>query len=732
MRRRIVTALIAVLAGGSALFGADDTRWDLRSANPNLNGNGIAHFSRGVVARWGDHLVVADAARVAVDGDELYASGHVLYRRSGLRLTAARLGLRPQVKVGQAWEVESDVVFQGRMVHLSAATVELTPDALIFRQVNVNGGHGGIIAFRAPRVVVHLREPPPGQENDESARIKGVEMIGPSAHLVGAPIFWLPWMYRDFRRGYPWTRVRFGHSGRLGSWGRFWTGSDLPEVSGWRTGIDGRVDAHSRAGRGGGVRGYWAHDTWGKGKAEWYGLATETVRGGELDKEALDERKASTFDASHQIDLGAGALSGRWMKVPDGDTRVPNPTDNAEIPPDLRFLADYMPEELATRPIPRRSAVGVYSNRHVAFAVDIERRVHPYIDTTERWHGEQMVVAPIQLVGPVHLGADAWAEDLHRIYHDTNANRFRFDGYAAAGHWFSSGIGLEGSTGIRGLDYHRGQLVGVSQEDAARRVNYANGYVKLRLEDTYGEIRHNIIPRVGIQVISEGVGDLLPDYGFLDAREKLEEDKRFGVLGVDTALVAGRTLFHADATSRWALRDEERFYTNEFGDTLFGPSRLVDVTIHADGSPISWWSLTLDAVYDGRPRAWDSFNGTTWINALPWLSFTETTTFVKNPYSWTNAPGFGLIANRYRLDTTLSLRPEGAAIDAWSWKLLRRMVDGDLTLGFELVRDVDGVLFDRRVSLGFTILGGGTNESLSNYGAQNQSTGQVNLGIPTR
>ncbi len=70
-------------------------------------------------------------------------------------------------------------------------------------------------------------------------------------------------------------------------------------------------------------------------------------------------------------------------------------------------------------------------------------------------------------------------------------------------------------------------------------------------------------------------------------------------------------------------------------------------------------------------------------------------------------PGAGLDSGRYRLDGDLVMEPDGALVDTWRLRLLRRMVDGALTCGYEFIRDDNGTIEDRRVTVGFQISGSG-------------------------
>ena len=90
----------------------------------------------------------------------------------------------------------------------------------------------------------------------------------------------------------------------------------------------------------------------------------------------------------------------------------------------------------------------------------------------------------------------------------------------------------------------------------------------------------------------------------------------------------------------------------------------------------------------------------------PFLTLNEVSTLIPATNEWSNTPGFAVYANRYRYDASTTFRPGGAAVDSWLIEVTRRMVDGDLFIGFQFIRDEFGLVADRRVSIGFTLGGG--------------------------
>ena len=699
----LAAALLAPLAEAMEV----PRRFDLVGLD-QLDADGVALATAGVVATMGNRQVVADAARYDLRAGDLFLTGNVVYRQPEIRIAAARMGLHlpPGHREltdfsgirGDAWEVEARVTTPTRSLRIRAERVAIDGERIVFHGVELDLGHGGITTFAAPKVILTLRQPKPGEDPQEArSHVEGVALVSPTGRVIGLPVIWLPYLYRDFSRRYPWTRVRGGYSRRQGTYGRFWIGTDLPEVAGWRPGLHARIEDNSRAGAGFGLRPYWEHDRFGSGDAEWFVMPSETVRGGDGEREELQVRRTDFFDAQHRVNLGRGGAYLRYTRQPAGD--VPG------TPPDYRFMQDYLPERLENDPFPRQGATVAYGLPGVTATVDTERRTHPDSLDTERWFGLQAQAHPLQLVGPLHVAADSWVEDLHQVRLGSAATRLTSRGWLGAGYWLPGGIGLDADGGLKELRYASGEVAGIAQDQAARRAPFTDAGIKLRLQGDLPGATHTIVPRVGVQLVGRGTGDVLPTYNF-DARDRFEEDVRYWVTGLDTAVVSDRTLFHANLVGRWAMREQERRYRDDSGTSQLSPQSLVDVTGTVDGRPVDPVRLSASFVYDARPRRWTSFNTDAAWRVAEQLSLTERSTLIADAGEWSHTPGLSLYTNRYRTDFSTTFRPTGAPVDGWLVQLTRRMVDGDLFLGYQFLRDTAGVISDRRVSIGFTLAGG--------------------------
>ena len=693
------TPKAATAVRGFALVGIDQ-----------MDADGVFIAPRGVVARIGERQLIADAARYDLNKGDLFLSGNVVYRQPGVRMSAARLGLHLppghqdltdlSAVYGDAWNVEAQVSTATQNFFLSAERVTIRNNALVFHNVHLSQGHGGIVTFDVPTVEVTLRNPKAGEATtDPRGHVEGVALISPTGKVVGIPVIWFPYLYRDFSYRYPWSKVRFGHTDTLGTYARYWIGTGLPEMGGWHTGIEGRVDTQSRVGWGFGLRPSWKHDLYGHGDVQWYTLPDD--RGNGSDGVLKTDQQASLFDAQHQVNLGRGAAYGRFTAIP----KAPPISTVPGTPPDYTFLQNYVPERLENDPFPRQGATGTYTIPGITTTVDTERRISPDENTTERWFGLQAQAHPLQLVGPLHLGGDAWLENVHRIYDNTEAVRVNSRGYLGVGQWIPGGFGMDADVGVKNLSYDDGMIAGADQRATSRYAPFGDVGVKVRLADQYGSITHSIVPRVGLQVIGEGEGDVLPGYNFGDGRDTFNEDEQYWVAGFDTGLVSSRTLFHASVLTRFAVREQDRTYVNSAGNDVVSSSELVDVSGIFDGSPVEPLTLNGSFSFNSLSSTWSRFNTSGRLRLSPYVALKESSALVTSTDSWSHTPGVTFYAHRYRLDTAATFRPGGSSVDSWLLEATRRMVDGDLVIGYQNIQASPTNSADKRITIGFTLGG---------------------------
>ena len=658
-----------------------------------------ATYANGFVARYDDVVLLGDALRYDLQRQDLYAEGRVVLVLPAARIHADRLGLHLERQSGEAWGVVAWIETELGRVPVRAEHLRFDRREMVFSGVRAGRVHGGILALGARTIRVALREKPDDTRAEPARHVRGIAVTGPYVTAFGAPVLWLPWLYRDFTLDYPWTRFRFGDSSRLGTYLRAQVGTSLPEVFGVHTRIEGRFDTFSNVGEGWGAFGQWQHDLFGAGQALWYGIEPERVISSTDNDTVLTERNAHVVDVEHRARLPGGAFYGRFITIPDADL-------GPGTPPDERFRADFLREDLEHRPFARQGAALAWGGSLGTVVVDSERRPHPDLIRTDRLLGVQAEVPDIDLIGPLHLAGDGWVERLRRDDTDTQATRVSGGGGLSALQWFG-GLGLDGEVGARGLLYADRQLAGVEAEDDEwQAVPYLDSGVQLRLSNTFaGGIIHRITPRVGVQIFGRTYHDALDSYGFGDPRDGLISDAQYLTTGFTTSIIGRRDLFRAEAVARWAIREQDRSGIDRNGVTRTSENDLVDVAASASGNPISTMRIDGDAVYDARFDQWTRFDASARWQAVPSrLTLVHTVTYNPLPefQTWEQRPGFELKGNRYDLSAGVTWRPGGDAFDGVRILLARRLVEGRLGFEFELVRDADGNIYEQRYGMSFT------------------------------
>lgn len=690
---------------------------EVRVEAPNLryDPSGALIAPRGFVANLGDKILIGDALRYDKEGDDLYATGTIVLAMPGVRIHASRIGLHPNAETGEAWDVEAFVDHAGRRLTITAEKVIISRQELRFDGVHAIAGHGGLAGFGASSARVYLRDKPATDRQGFERQVEGIELVGSTVRLADIPVFWIPYLYRDFYYDYPWTRYEGGKTRRLGYYARGWVGTNLRSIFDWRPHIEARGDMYSRTGEAWGLRGTWTNPDLGKGQITWFDIPHEQVMGGPDDLTTVATRHASLFDVEQQLHGLGGAVYGRWAKLPDADP--PYPGDPAQ-PWDERFRADYLRDDLEERAFIRRGVTGTWGTSLGTITIDTERRAHPDQVLTDRIWGVQVQLPRLQIAGPLHIGGSGWSERLENTTTDDQAVRTSFNGSASAMQWLGP-LGIDAGGGVQGLAYQDAQLAGVELDrDQARVVPVITAGVRTRFVGDWGNgLTHVFTPRVGLQLYQEGTGDELSTWNFGDPRDRLEEDLQLGTAGFDTSITGERSLFRASAVARWALRPQDREYTDLVGNPQTADTALVDVSGTVEGAPIATLRVTGTVIYDAQIEDWRAFDVTTSWVATSWSELRYSGTLVPatatEERSWQHRPGVTGIANRYRFDGDVTFRPGGDVIDRWTAELTRRMVDGDLTLTYELIRDDEGHIYDRRFGVRFSMSLGGTGPSKS-------------------
>ncbi len=714
--RRSTTLLPTLLAwGGTSMAGAEELgepKIEAPSVEFDLH-DGALLAPHGFVARLGERLVMGDALRYDREHDDFYASGRVVYVMPGVRLHAARLGMHPKAESGDAWEVTVYIENSGRSMRLSAERAHFDRLNVILEGIHGDGGHGGVVSVNATAAHVYLRERPAEDKQGFRREVAGVSLTSASTCFLGVPVLWLPYAYRDFLYDYPWTRFVGGTSLRLGTYARGWIASDLPGLAGWTPRLEARGDLYSRTGPGYGGDASWRNPEYGAGLFSWFDTPREIVMGGSDDRQNLETRSAHVLDAEQKLHtgfdgLGAGALYARWVTVPVADPPGLGLSPTG-VPPDERYRADYLRDDLDHRPLARRGVTGAWTLPYGSLVLDTERRDQIDLQTTDRLFGAEVVLPQVQLAGPVHLSGDAWFEDLDREFANTAALRTRFSGGLGYLDWFGP-WGLDAGAGAMGLRYDQGRIAGFAfDQPQVRWLPVASAGIRLRIVGTFDDgVINTITPRIGYQALGTGHGEVLPIYGFGDNRDLLLENKRYLLTGVDTAVTKGTApLFVGTFLATWALREQDKEYLDLSNQPQRADNRLVSLVGHVQGTPTPTIILAGDVNYDAQSHTWNQFDATaSWVadRALVWRytgALIPADLFHSN--IWQQTPGCTVIANRYRYDLDLTFQPgTGRALAGISVEASRRMVDGLLTVFFEQVRNPDGGLYDQRIGVGFS------------------------------
>jgi hypothetical protein len=738
-----LVASLAALAGG--LAAGDAFTLEAPGANTRLGPGGVLYVAgSGFVWRKADWLVSGEALRLDQANDDLWAEGHVILVMPRIRLHVAKVGLHPERKSGEAWGVEAwidaarpdagrpdaagpDAALPARQMRIRAERVELADDRLSFHGVEADLGHGGAARLHCPILRIWLREE---QRTDKSpdriARyVEGVAATRPYVTMAGVPVLWLPYLYRDYIIDYPWTHVEGGQNTRQGWWIRYRIGSNLPEAAGWRTRLVGRVERNARAGNGYGLEAYWKHKRLGRGSATWVELPKERVADPADEEQEGGVRRASAYDLEHHAAGERWSAAARWTRTPDADPSSTLPDGRS---PDERFRADFLAQDLGQKPFARRGGVLTWRLPGMAVTVDAERRTNRDIDETERWLGLEAVLPRLVLAGPVGIEGSARIEDLHQQVRETEARRTTWDGKAVAA-WWLGGVGFSAEAGGKGVRYDDGRFGGTVLDPVIeRRLPYTNAAVRLRTAAHWDDVQSTIEPRLGLQVVGRGEGDDRAPFDFLDGRDAPEEDVRFLVTGCDASVAGPQRGFTLGVQARWGLRQVDRELLLPGGELAESRTALADVSASASGRPHPRLSLDLASVWDARPERWTSFDSNVRWRVHDRVRLTYDGSLVSGAvqegYRIQHKPGVEVSANRYRLDAWVQAIPDGPdspggrAIDIYGVQVHRRMVDGHLTFGYEIIYGDDSHVSDRRISLGFSLF---TDRSGEPEGGSSQS-----------
>jgi len=657
----------------------------------------VAVYPNGFVARQGDILLMGDALRHDLRNQLLYAEGRVVLVLPPLRVHAERLGLDATAQRGEAWGIQAWVETPNGVIPIAADHLTLNREEIVFTGLR-SRRHGGVFGIGADRLRIRLRPQPLPDRSPPANFVKDITLNDVRLSAFGIPFFWLPVIFRDYTFEYPWTQFRFGSSSRLGAYGIYRIATSFPEIAGLRTRAELRVDAYSRAGKGIGTDLEWRQPVLGRGHFLWFGV-DESVFPLERDGGALIERWNRVIDVDHRAQIPGGAVALRYTDLPRRD---PLDTISGDQAPAERFRYDYLRDDLNHKSFARQGAAVAWGGPVGAVVLDTERRPSQDINGVDRVVGLEAALTSVQILGPVHADGVTWFERLDDPAAEHRAWRLQAD-TALRGLVWLGGLGVDASVGGRGLLYDDRTLAGV-EVDGSRSAAYpyAAAGVRVRLESLHEGWRHSLTPRVGVDFAGTRSGDDLSAEGFAQARDRLEDDHRWVVTGIETAIWRGREWFRASGEVRFAIREADRERVDENGQTLRSQDHVVGIRLRATGRPLTSLTVFTDVDWDARGQTWQAFD--TGIRWQPLAAFALRYDGSYNPIPdiddpWEHRPGVEIIGNRYRLDAKLSLRPQGAAVDGWGLTIQREAVDGTFGVTYEQFRDGDGNLRDTRLGV---------------------------------
>ena len=391
------------------------------------------------------------------------------------------------------------------------------------------------------------------------------------------PVFYTPYLYRDFRLDYPWTRYEFGGNSRLGVFGRGWTRLDLPPLANWRTRITAQAHWYERVGVALGVQPSWHHDSFGSGRVLWFGFDEEEVRRDADTTAPLEKRTSYIVDGEHHISFPGGSVFARYTRLPDAD---------AGENPDERFRADYLEDELETKTLARQGVGAAWSTAWLSLYGSIDQRPN---DTYSGYDtGTIKLALPqtqvFQFPKPLPIGLHLYgAGSLDWVSETTytadgngqvdetirEAQRLHFATGIGFTHWFQTGFSWDADVTAVGTRYTNGSITApitdtltggeTDFEDQHRILPQFTTGVAVRFESQWqSKLVHTITPRIGLRVNGTASGDELSSDWDFDPNPSLPQaDTRYLETELATLLAGKSPLFRADITALWALRKED-------------------------------------------------------------------------------------------------------------------------------------------------------------------------------
>lgn len=670
---------------------------------------------------YGEVEILAGGMRWDRKNNMVFLSGRIAVLNAQYQLYASQLGYNLGTQSGEAWDVRLHVINQGRRKRLHCDYMRFTPDAITFKGIRSDNGHGSLLGLNAGEIHIRRAAKPHPHRSGITAKIDDITIKHPRLKTGGVPILWLPVLYRDYRLDYPWTKFEIGHEQQRGAWVRARVGIDLPRLGDLSSSIRLRNDHYELAGQGYGVESFWSSPRLGRGAFYWFKMEPEKLlgntRGGfpdfadldfdnlydSMSGDVLNRRDAEAWEFAHKSSIPGGALYLRWSALPQSISGAFN---------EDRFRADYLELQMQQEPLARRGLGLAWA--YQALELNYDNALQPYNDSVlaDRRHSLQLSLPTHQILGALHGDASVQLEQFYlrdaALSGEPLTETWRISSQAGlrASRWLSA-WGYDSRLGLEALRYENTTLQDISIDDSNALMWTVDLGVKTRLQATFAnELQHRFIPRIGLEYRSEDHGDDFSGIDVGDERHVLEADQQNLVLGLDNTLQHRERFFRMRNMLRFGLRDDDRLFDDN-GNSRRGPDALVEIENTISGRPLASLSINAELTYNGLRRDWDTLDlHTEWTVdpavQLGWRSVLIPAGISNDEY-WQHESQLRLHTNRYQLDLTAIHREHGDAIDGYRAVISRTMIDGTLGIILDMQRDDNGDLVDRSISLSFAL-----------------------------
>lgn len=665
---------------------------------------------------YGQIEVLANGMRWDQETDELFLTGQVRILHPEFTMLASHLSFNVSKQEGQAFDAEIHLMKDGQRVVLQCERIEISPKTFQLSQMTTNSGHGSLFHLKAADITVRRADEPHPHRSGITAQIDDITIKHPRFKIGAVPVFWFPVLYRDYRLDYPWTKIVLGHESDRGAYARAWIGFDMPRLGDLSSNIRMRADHYELSGKGYGPELKWHSTLAGKGSAYWFRMEPEKLlvdtEGGfpdfndlainnlydKMSGTQVARRQAEAWEVEHQFQFHGGAGYVRYADLP--------PAINGALDSD-QFRADHHEDIMDHQPLARQGFNTSWQTDLVS--IDYQRAVQAFEDSrlADKNHAFQFTLRPWQITQQLHQYATMeiaqFETDDAGIAGTPHSEAWRIQ--ALAGLQFSDWLPLWGydlDFGIQHLGYEQMTISDVEEQDSGRHTLFANLGLKTRIVGSFESgLRHTFKPRIAFVYHARAHGDDLPFYNVGDERHLLTEDSQILELSLENEIRKDVRYFQMENALRFAIRDEDRFFINEAGTEVKGNDAFLSIENNFSGKPHPKLLLTGDADYNGVTRTWTTLDTRLHYDANEHLALswrlTRTPENSDTAAYWQHEPAIHIKANRYDVHYKLILREDGDDIDGFHLAFDRKMIDGSLGLAFELDRDNNGSVNDRRI-----------------------------------